>query len=74
MRKHLRAFVFVVAGSLFMGAGEKEQQVIWELDNLEEIGWDRFFEVFEAQKLAFLHQDLTEDGQPSRFNKFVDRD
>ena len=38
MRKHLRAFVFVAAGSLFMGACEKEQQVIWELDNLEEIG------------------------------------
>ena len=42
--------------------------------SLEEIVWDRFFEVFEAQKLAFLHQDLTEDGQPSRFNKFVDQD
>lgn len=38
MRKHLRACVFVVAGCLLMGAGKKEQQVIWELDNLEEIG------------------------------------
>lgn len=43
-------------------------------DSLEEISWEQFFETFEAEKLAFLHQDLTEDGQTSRFNKLVDRD
>ncbi|MGR3455895.1 hypothetical protein [Pseudooceanicola sp.] len=43
-------------------------------EDLQEISWDEFFEVFEDRKLAFLHQDMTEDGQTSRFNKFVDRD
>ncbi len=43
-------------------------------DKLEEIGWDEFFETFEDRKLAFLHQDKTADGQPSRFFKFVHRE
>jgi len=42
-------------------------------EGLEQIGWDDFFEVFEERGLAFLHQDMTEDGQISRFNKFIDR-
>lgn len=40
---------------------------------LEPITWDEFFETFEDRKLAFLHQDATEDGNESRFFKFVDR-
>ncbi len=43
-------------------------------DKLEEIGWDEFFETFEDRKLAFLHQDRTADGKPSRFFKFVHRE
>lgn len=43
-------------------------------DRLEAIDWGKFFKVFEDRKLAFLHQDMTEDGQTSRFNKFVERD
>lgn len=43
-------------------------------DSLEPIGWDRFFAIFEERKLAFLHQDLTETGETSRFNKLIDRD
>jgi len=39
---------------------------------LEEIGWDEFFEIFDENKLAFLHQD-DKDGGKSRFNKFVAR-
>ena len=39
---------------------------------LEEIGWDEFFEIFDENKLAFLHQD-DKDGSKSRFNKFVAR-
>ena len=35
--------------------------------------WDTFFRVFDDSKLAFLHQDKTEDGKLSRFNKFVER-
>jgi hypothetical protein len=42
-------------------------------DGLDEIGWERFFEIFD-QKLAFLYQDKTKDGKISRFNKFVERD
>ena len=40
---------------------------------LEEIGWDEFFEIFDDNKLEFLYQDKTEDGQTSRFSKFVAR-
>ena len=38
-------------------------------DSLEEIGWDRFFEIFDENELAFLYQD----EKDSRFNKFVER-
>jgi hypothetical protein len=44
-----------------------------ENDNLEHIGWDEFFKTFDENDLAFLHQDKTADGKPSRFNKFVAR-
>ena len=43
-------------------------------DNLEQIEWDRFFEIFDENKLAFLHQEKTKDGSESRFNKFVGRE
>jgi hypothetical protein len=42
--------------------------------SLEEIDWDDWFERFESAKLAFLHQDETGPGRPSRFNKLVSRD
>ena len=42
-------------------------------EELEPISWDDFFEKFEEKKLAFLHQDQTDDGQTSRFNKLVER-
>lgn len=47
--------------------GEKDEA-------LEEISWDEFFQTFDENKLAFLHQDKTEDGKESRFNKFISRD
>lgn len=40
-------------------------------DGLEEIDWDRFFEVFEEQKLALL---IDGSGDNPNFNKFVSRD
>ena len=43
-------------------------------DNLTEVSWEEFFEVFDENKLAFLYQDKTHDGGTSRFNKFVERD
>lgn len=41
---------------------------------LQEISWDEFFEKFDESNLAFLYQEQTADGRPSRFNKFVSRD
>jgi hypothetical protein len=43
-------------------------------DKLEPISWDDFFVTFEDRKLAFLHQDRTADGKPSRFYKFIARE
>lgn len=42
-------------------------------EELEEIGWDDFFEKFDESDLAFLYQDQTKDGGKSRFFKFVRR-
>lgn len=44
-----------------------------EEEGLEILSWEDFFEIFDHEKLAFLHQDKTADGDTSRFNKFVDR-
>jgi len=41
--------------------------------SLEPLDWDAWFDAFEANQLAFLHQDQTADGQPSRFSKLVKR-
>jgi len=43
-------------------------------DGLDPVEWDEFFRVFDDSGLAFLHQDKTADGKPSRFNKFVSAD
>jgi hypothetical protein len=42
-------------------------------DELEEVSWDEFFEVFDDNRLAFLYQEETTSGGESRFNKFVER-
>ena len=44
-----------------------------EDDELEEITWDEFFEKFDEKRLAFVYQEKTATGEPSRFNKFVSR-
>jgi hypothetical protein len=54
-------------GILRIDFGEKEEE-------FEEIEWEEFFKIFEQNKLAFLYQDKTKDGDTSRFNKFVERD
>ncbi|MYL99630.1 hypothetical protein GR702_17870 [Novosphingobium sp. FGD1] len=43
-------------------------------DELEEVDWERFFEIFDENDLAFLHQDETAESKQSRFNKFVSKD
>lgn len=42
-------------------------------DTLEMISWTEFFEGFENNKLAFLYQDETKDGEESRFSKLISR-
>jgi hypothetical protein len=41
--------------------------------SLEPISWEDFFEKFDEEHLAFLHQDRTADGAISRFHKFINR-
>ena len=53
-------------GVLRIDFGEPEEE-------LEEVSWDEFFEVFDDNKLAFLYQDKTADGKTSRFNKFIEK-
>jgi hypothetical protein len=53
-------------GILRIDFGEPEE-------SLEQISWDDFFKVFDENDLSFLHQDKTQDGKTSRFNKFVER-
>ena len=43
-------------------------------DGLERIDWDRWFEAFEENDLAFLYQEKTADGNESRFSKLISRD
>jgi hypothetical protein len=43
-------------------------------DSLQEIAWDDFFARFDEAELAFLYQDKTAAGRPSRFNKLVSRE
>ncbi len=42
--------------------------------SLKPISWEEFFEVFEQRRLAFLFQNRTATGKPSRFNKLVCRE
>jgi hypothetical protein len=42
-------------------------------DRLEEISWEEWFNIFDENDLALLHQDETADGRQSRFNKLVSR-
>ena len=42
-------------------------------EGLESISWEEFFNKFDEEELAFLHQDETSDGNTSRFCKFVNR-
>jgi hypothetical protein len=42
-------------------------------ESLEPISWDDFFAGFEANKLAFLYQEETKEGDETRFSKLVNR-
>lgn len=63
-----------VAGTETRGEHAGVLRIVFRDDeDLEEISWEDFFEKFDEEKLAFLHQDQTADGKPSRFFKFVER-
>jgi hypothetical protein len=47
------------------GAGE---------ERLEPITWEEWFDAFDRNRLAFLYQDRTAEGEESRFNKLISRD
>jgi hypothetical protein len=40
---------------------------------LEPISWDDFFDKFDESDLAFVYQEEADDGELSRFCKFVAR-
>lgn len=42
-------------------------------EKLSSVTWDEFFKTFDARRLEFLYQVHTQDGQLSRFRKFVAR-
>ena len=43
-------------------------------ESLKPITWEEFFEKFEKEKLAFLYQEETKEGNESRFSKLTNRD
>jgi hypothetical protein len=54
------------SGILRIDFGEPEE-------SLSPIGWDEFFQIFDDRELAFLHEEETNEGQRSFFNKFISR-
>lgn len=54
------------SGLLRIDFGEPEE-------NLQEISWEEFEQIFNDNSLAFLYQEETQDGKESRFFKFVER-
>ncbi len=43
-------------------------------DSLQHISWEEWFQKFDENKLALLHQEHTADGKKSNFNKLVSRE
>jgi hypothetical protein len=49
----------------YPGVGDEE--------SLEEISWQEWFQAFEDNRLAFLCQEETKEGDESRFSKLISR-
>ena len=63
MRNQWKYGLIAMASILFVGVGEKEQHVIWELDNLEEIGGHKVTVVGEPKVIDTPHGKAIEfDG------------
>jgi hypothetical protein len=41
---------------------------------LRQITWAEFFDKFDKEKIAFLYQEETKDGNESRFSKLTNRE
>jgi hypothetical protein len=55
-------------GGLYLYFKDREPDV-----DIKHINWDKFFRVFEKNKLAFVYRRKTRSGALSRFYRFVDR-
>lgn len=42
-------------------------------DDLEEVSWEEFFQIFDDNRLAMVYQEETASGEQSNFSKFVSR-
>jgi hypothetical protein len=40
---------------------------------LKPISWDEFFKEFDSRNLALVYEEMTKDGKPSMFYKFIKR-
>lgn len=43
-------------------------------EKLEDLSWQEFFEIFKENDLEFIYQEETEEGETSRFFKFVEKE
>ncbi len=43
-------------------------------DNLKDISWEEFFEIFDNNNLQFLYQETTKNGGKSHFFKLISND
>jgi hypothetical protein len=43
-------------------------------DELDDISWDEWFDIFDRNGLAFLYQEQKAGGEDSTFHKIVSRD
>lgn len=46
----------------------------YEEENLRPVSWEKWFEIFERNKLALVYQEKTKEGKQSNFNKIVKRE
>jgi len=60
------------------GEGSGILRIDWgdnaEAEQLDEVGWEEFFRIFDENNLAFLYQEETSEGPESYACRFVARD
>jgi hypothetical protein len=43
-------------------------------EDLQEVNWDEWFQLFDQNELQLIYQEETKDGEQSNFNKLVSRE